>query len=61
MRYNEYKAAIGILDLVVLKGKLPPKVFGLVMEWASQHQEALMEDWNLAKRYEILKSIAPLE
>lgn len=61
VRYNEYKASISINELTLLNGKLPPKVFGLVMEWASQHQEALMEDWNLAKRYEALKPIAPLE
>jgi len=60
-RYNEYKAAISINDLTLIKGHLPPRVFGLVVEWASQHQQALMEDWNLAKALQSLKPIEPLE
>ena len=56
VRYNDYKK-----DLALLDGKLPPKVFGLVIEWASQHQQELMDDWKLAEKLEILKPIAPLE
>ena len=61
VRYNEYKAAIAIKDLGILEGKLPPKVFGLVIEWASQHQDELLADWERAERLEALKPIAPLE
>jgi len=61
VRYNEYKAAISINELALLNGKLPPKVFGLVMEWASQHQQALLENWELAEQWEQLKKIEPLE
>ncbi len=61
VRYNQYKAAISIKDLALLKGKLPPKVFGLVIEWASQHQNELIEDWELAKELQTLKPIRPLE
>lgn len=61
VRYNEHKASISIKDLALLKGQLPPKVFGLVIEWASQHQRELMDDWLLAERWEELKPIAPLE
>ncbi len=58
VRYNQYKASISIKDLALLK---TPKVFGLVIEWASQHQEELMEDWCLAEKFETLKKIEPLE
>lgn len=61
VRYNESKASISIQDLTLLDGKLPPRVFGLVIEWASQHQSALMEDWELAQRLQALKPIEPLE
>lgn len=61
VRYNEYKAAISIKDLAVLEGKLPPKVLGLVIEWASIHQAALHEDWRLAEKLADLKKIPPLE
>lgn len=55
MRYNKYKALISIKDLALLEGKLPPKVLGLVIEWASLHQDELMEDWNLAEKFAELK------
>jgi len=61
VRYNEYKATISINDLALLEGKLPPKVLGLVIEWASIHQKALIEDWKLAENFEELKKIPPLE
>jgi hypothetical protein len=61
VRYNEYKAIISIKDLAVLEGKLTPKVHGLVIEWASQHQNELLEDWQLAQKFAQLKRIPPLE
>ncbi len=61
VRYNEYRASFSIKDLALLDGKLPPKVLGLVVEWASQHQQELMEDWKLAEQLEALKPIRPLE
>ena len=56
-----YRAAISIKDLALLDGKLPPKVLGLAIEWASMHQKELLADWELAQRLEVLKPIAPLE
>ena len=61
VRYNEYKAAISIKELKVLKGKLPPRVLGLVIEWATTYQAELMEDWQLAETLQALKPIKPLE
>jgi hypothetical protein len=59
-RYGRDKAAIEIRSLRVLEGKLPPRALGLVIEWASQHQDELLEDWDLARRNQPLKKIAPL-
>jgi len=61
VRYNNYKAIISIQGLALLDGKLPPKVLGLVIEWASLHQKELMENWKLAQQLAKLKSIKPLE
>ena len=61
VRYGDHKAEIGIRRLCVLAGKLPPRALGLVIEWATQHQDDLMEDWELARQDAELKSIAPLE
>lgn len=61
VRYNKYKAIISIHDLVILDGKLPPRVLGLVIEWASQYQDELFEDWKLAEELQRLNPIPPLE
>lgn len=61
VRYNEYKAVIAINDLAIIEGKLPPKVLGLVIEWASINQEALQANWQLAQRFAELQKIPPLE
>jgi hypothetical protein len=61
VRYNEHKAEIGIQTLSLLAGRLPPRVMGLVMEWATIHQDELMADWSLARQRAELKRIAPLE
>jgi hypothetical protein len=43
-RYGSDKAAIEITSLRVLEGRLPSRALGLVVEWASQHQEELMRN-----------------
>ena len=48
-RYGGDRAAVEISSLRVLEGKLPPRVLGLVVEWASQHQSELMDNWNEAQ------------
>ena len=60
-KYGRAQAVISVADLAVLKGSLPPRALGLVMEWAAQHREELMADWNLARTHSPLKSISPLE
>jgi hypothetical protein len=60
VRYGGERALIAIESLLVLEGKLSPRVLGLVMEWASSHQNELMEDWRLARSQAPLKPIEPL-
>lgn len=60
-RYGEHKAEIAIETLSLIAGCLPPRVLGLVMEWAALHRAELLEDWELARRHAELKKIAPLE
>jgi hypothetical protein len=59
-RYGEYKAVIEIGTLRVLDGSLPPRALGLVVEWASQHGEELMNNWDEARLKRPLGKIAPL-
>lgn len=48
-RYGKYKVVIEIGSLRVLEGNLPPRALGLVIEWASQHKDKLMRNWEEAR------------
>jgi hypothetical protein len=54
-------ALIGIRTLAVFSGRLPPRAMGLVIEWATLHQQELLADWERAQAQGELRPIAPLE
>ena len=60
-RYGSHKIAIKIQDFSVLEGSLPPRALGLVMEWAANHRDELMRNWDLSQAEQPLERIAPLE
>ena len=61
VEYSEHRAIVGIRTLVVIDGYLPSRVLGLVVEWASQHQDELLDLWERASAYQPLYRVAPLE
>ena len=60
-RYGGEKVAIEIESLRVLEGNLPPRALGLIIEWASQHNYELLNNWELAKNNQAPKKIEPLK
>ena len=52
---------VDIRSLAVFSERLPPRVTGLVIEWATLHQQELLADWDRARAREELQKIAPLE
>lgn len=60
-RYAEREAMIGIRDRAVLEGNLPARALAFVNEWATLHQDELVEAWERAKRGEAPGKIAPLD
>ncbi len=59
--YAEYKGAIDIRALVVIGGYLPPRVLGMVIEWASQYRGELLDLWERAANNQPLYKVPPLE
>ena len=59
--YGEYEALIEINVLSIFAGKLPPRVVGLVLEWATIHQQELLNDWHRAQDHQPLAKIEPLQ
>lgn len=44
--YGEFNAVYGINTLEMIEGDLPIRSQHLVKEWATQHQQILLEMWN---------------
>ena len=59
-KYGEYRAEIEIRTLQILKGELPKRAKTMVLEWADEHRDELMQDWELARQQCELKEIEPL-
>lgn len=59
--YAEHAAKIEIDTLRVQEGKLPRRALGLVLEWAAEHRDELVDDWQLAEAHHPLNPIPPLE
>ena len=58
--YGEYEASIEV-ESGKVHGELPPRALRLVLEWAALHKAELLDDWQLARQGQPLKTIAPLE
>jgi len=58
-RYGQQKVIVDIQTFAVLEGQFSPRLRGV--EWVAIHQHELLENWQLAKQYQPLKKITPLE
>src|SRR5688572_12689082 len=59
--YAEHEAQIKIDDSSVLRGNLPPRGLGLVVEWATLRRAELLAAWREARDMKTLSWIQPLE
>ncbi len=59
--YGEHEAKIAIQTLEIIKGKLPNRALGLVLDWAEIHKNELRDNWIQGQAYKPLNPIKPLE
>jgi hypothetical protein len=59
-RYGESRATFAIDALKLLDGELPPRVVGLVAEWAAMHRFELRRNWTLLATEGKFRCIEPL-
>ena len=59
--YAEHEAVIDIRELRVTRGSLPRRALALVLEWAVEHRQELLEDWDLCSQLKSPKAIPPLD
>jgi hypothetical protein len=60
-RYGGKKALVSIENPAILKGQLPPRVLGYVVEWATLHNAELAINWDRVRQDLPLEGIGPLE
>jgi hypothetical protein len=59
--YGDELALVDITTLSVFAGRLPPRALGLVIEWATMHQQQLLDSWRMAQAQQPLPKIEPLQ
>lgn len=61
VKYGEDRAIISIHELKVLEGRIPKRALSLVLEWANDHRDELLNNWNSLQTTGEYSKIAPLE
>jgi hypothetical protein len=59
--YGGSHVRVGIDPVVLLDGRLPPRVLAIIVEWASLHRDELLANWGRLRRGLPPEPIAPLE
>ena len=54
------EVVVAIDTLAIIRGRLSPRAYALVVEWAALHADELLADWELAQSGLPLRRIAPL-
>jgi hypothetical protein len=55
--YQGQEALIEIKTGILMQGKLPKKALKIIRDWAEEHQEELLENWEKAVNLELPKRI----
>ena len=61
VEYVEFRAKFSLRPLQIMKGEVPSRVRSLVLEWAAEHFDELVEDWKLTQSGRVPNSIKPLD
>jgi hypothetical protein len=59
--YGDHEALIDIRTFEVIQGRLPKRAMSLTVEWAIDHRDELMENWNRCQAKQPPKQIPPLD
>jgi hypothetical protein len=59
--YAEHEVLITIDSLAVYRGTMPARALGMVLEWAALHKDELRQDWELARKGQRPRPVAPLQ
>lgn len=58
--YNNYELMVGIAPLRIIQGNAPGRMRSMVLEWALNHQQELMDAWTRLSAAQKPVGIEPL-
>lgn len=61
VEYAEFKAAVAVETLQIIRGSLPRRAMELVADWAELHRQELLDDWALCQAKQQPNKIPPLQ
>ena len=56
--YQGFEALVAIDDARILRGSLPPTVMLVMRRWVTLRREALLANWERARKHQTLERIA---
>jgi hypothetical protein len=59
-QYNEHIAAVNILSLEIIKGKITRRALNLILEWTELRQKELLNNWEKCSLNQQLDKVKPL-
>jgi hypothetical protein len=59
--YDKWELVVGISPLRIIQGDAPTRVRRMVLEWAAQHQQELLEAWSRCRTAQQPEPIEPLQ
>ena len=60
-RYGSSKCSVDLQTLRVMTGQFPRRAIAMALEWAAEHRNELMENWELCANGKPPRKIPPLE
>ena len=60
IKYSNFKAIIAIDNFTIIEGEIPPRVYSLVIKWASIHKKELLNNWKKLIKTGKFTKIKPL-
>ena len=59
--YAGEEVEVGIRPIAVLRGSIPRRALGMVLEWAAAHERELLDNWDLLNSEQLPRRIDALE
>ncbi len=59
--YENCELIVGVSPLRIIQGDAPGRVRAMVLEWAAQHEEELLQAWHRLSAAQQPKPIEPLK